>query len=204
MGRPRQFLEHEAVDGALQQFWRLGYRGTSIPDLLQATGLERGSLYKAFGDKHSLFDRAVGEYLKSARAAMRQTLDAPGSPLERLGDWLSHTVDGCSGSRGGPGCLAVNAMIELGPTDAGIRARLARHWSLVEAALARTLARGQLAGEIRADLPAAELARLIVRLMAGIAAFSRQGSPGDAGETMLRLVAAGRARGMRGARAREA
>ena len=60
----------EAVDSALHKFWKQGYQGTSIPDLLEATGLERGSLYKAFGDKHSLFERAIGAYLRSGRAAM--------------------------------------------------------------------------------------------------------------------------------------
>jgi TetR/AcrR family transcriptional repressor of nem operon len=190
MARPRQFQEHEAVGDALQTFWKQGYQGTSIPDLLEATGLERGSLYKAFGDKHSLFEKAIGTYLRSGRAAMRQILNAEGSPLDRLHTWITHAIDGCSGTRGGPGCLAVNAMIELAPSDAKVRARLARHWSIVEGVLERTLTQGQRVGEIRDDLAAPELARIMIRMIAGIAAFSRQGARADVGEIVIQLLTA--------------
>src|SRR5277367_3572708 len=118
MGRPREFDADDAVGEALQMFWKQGYRSTSIPDLLEATGLERGSLYKAFGDKHTLFELAIKTYLKSGRAAMRRILDADGSPLLRLRAWMTRAIEGCAGATGGPGCLAVNAMVELAPSDA--------------------------------------------------------------------------------------
>jgi TetR/AcrR family transcriptional repressor of nem operon len=194
MGRPRQFQESAVVDDAVQQFWEHGYRGTSITDLMNATGLERGSLYKAFDDKHSLFEAALSVYLRSGRAAMRRILEGEGSPLDRLRDWLNKALEGCAGTGGGPaGCLAVNSMIELAPSDARIRIRLARHWSVVEGSLTQTLAEGQRVGEIRDDLPARELAQLIVRMIAGVAVFMRQGRRGSVGRTLLRLVGASRA-----------
>jgi TetR/AcrR family transcriptional regulator, transcriptional repressor for nem operon len=188
MGRPREFQEQEVVADALQIFWRQGYRATSIPDLLSATGLERGSLYKAFQDKQSLFNRAFNAYLESGRAAIRKTLSAPGTPLERLTAWLDQASRGCSGTFGGPGCLAVNAMVELAPFEPAVRSRLARHWAIVEGTLARTLSEGQREHEIRSDLPAKELAQMVVRIFAGMATFSRQGNCTDVFRTVLYLL----------------
>jgi TetR/AcrR family transcriptional repressor of nem operon len=188
MGRPREFDEHEVVGGALRAFWKQGYGATSIPDLMQATALERGSIYRAFGDKYSLFERAFDDYLRAGRAAMTRALTSAGSPLMRLRSWLGQVVVGCSGTQGGPGCMAVNTMIELAPSDAAVRERLLRHWALVEKLLEHTLLEGQRIGEIRDDIAARELARLVVRFVAGIAVFSRQGKSRDVTETIIQLV----------------
>ena len=193
MGRPRRFQESDVVDDAVRQFWKSGYLGTSITDLLNATGLQRGSLYKAFDDKHSLFEAALGVYLRSGRVTTRRVLEGEGAPLDRLRDWLKQALEGCAGAEGGPsGCLAVNSMIELAPSDKRIRIRLARHWSVVEGSLPRTLAEGQRVGEIRDAVPARELAQLIIRMIAGVAVFMRQGRRGSVGRTLLQLVGASR------------
>src|SRR5260370_37523240 len=62
-GRPREFDTDAAIERAMGVFWSSGYCGTSLPDLLEATNLSRGSLYAAFGDKHGLFLRALDRYL---------------------------------------------------------------------------------------------------------------------------------------------
>jgi len=188
MGRPREFEEQKVVSEALQLFWKQGYGATSIPDLLRVTGLERGSLYKAFKDKQSLFERAFSTYLRSVRAALRETLSSAGSPLERLTAWFGQASQGCSGDSGGPGCLAVNAMVELAPFEPGVRARLTRHWAIVEDAIAHAVAEAQRAGEIRSDVSAQKLAQMIVRTIAGVATFSRQGNRADVFTTLLDLV----------------
>jgi TetR/AcrR family transcriptional repressor of nem operon len=59
MARPRKFTEEDVVTAARDQFWSAGYAGTSLEDLTEATGLGRGSLYGAFGDKHALYLRAL-------------------------------------------------------------------------------------------------------------------------------------------------
>src|SRR6201981_3547121 len=65
-GRPRSFDTEAAVERAMAVFWSRGYHGTALPDLLRATKLSRGSLYAAFGDKHSLFLRALDRYIADA------------------------------------------------------------------------------------------------------------------------------------------
>jgi TetR/AcrR family transcriptional repressor of nem operon len=188
MGRPREFDEDEVIAEALQTFWKQGYGATSIPDLLEAMELRRGSLYKAFRDKHSLFERAFDDYLRAGRAKMAQVLGSDAPPIARLQAWLAQVVAGCSGAEGGPGCLAVNTMVELAPSDAAVRDRLARHWKVVERMLERTLREGQSEGEIRKDVSARDLARLVVKFMGGIAVFSRQGSSADVTQTIIQLV----------------
>ena len=75
VGRPRQFDEDLALDSAMQAFWAKGYEATSLADLMAATGLHKGSLYQAFGDKHSLFIRALNRYLEEMRSRSAPTSD---------------------------------------------------------------------------------------------------------------------------------
>ncbi|MFX5555055.1 helix-turn-helix domain-containing protein, partial [Acinetobacter baumannii] len=74
-GRPREFDIDLAIERAMQVFWSSGYHGTSLPDLLAATRLSRGSLYAAFGDKHGLFLRALDRYLDEALARVDRERD---------------------------------------------------------------------------------------------------------------------------------
>ncbi len=62
MARPREFDIEEAVEGAMQIFWRQGYGATNLPDLLTAMGLTRGSFYKAFKDKRAVYLAALQRY----------------------------------------------------------------------------------------------------------------------------------------------
>ena len=63
MARPREFDMDEALDAAISTFWTQGYEATSMTDLMEATGLHKGSLYKAFDDKHDLFMKSLSRYL---------------------------------------------------------------------------------------------------------------------------------------------
>jgi TetR/AcrR family transcriptional repressor of nem operon len=74
-GRPREFDTDAAIERAMGVFWSSGYHGTSLPDLLEATNLSRGSLYAAFGDKHGLFLRALDRYIGEALTRLDTELD---------------------------------------------------------------------------------------------------------------------------------
>ena len=76
MARPRKFVEDQVIEAARDQFWARGYAGTSLDDLVAATGLGRGSLYGAFGDKHVIFMRALDEYSTATMAAVLPSLVA--------------------------------------------------------------------------------------------------------------------------------
>jgi TetR/AcrR family transcriptional repressor of nem operon len=188
MGRPREFNEEKVIQRALHAFWRQGYVSTSITDLLSATKLERGSLYKAFGDKRSLYELALEEYLETGRRGMKEILESAESPLLGIELWLRQVHKSCSGAAGSPGCLAVGAMVEVATSDAAVRKRLVRHWSLVARRLQRALAKGQALGEVRNDVTAKELAQCVIRSVAGIAVFARQGDRTNIADTMLAML----------------
>src|ERR1700722_10812036 len=80
-GRPRGFDTEAAVERAMGVFWSRGYHGTALPDLLRATKLSRGSLYAAFGDKHSLFLRALDRYIADALARIDVELAPRHAPV---------------------------------------------------------------------------------------------------------------------------
>ena len=77
MPRPRKFDESDVVAAARDEFWLRGYAATSVDDLTSVTGLGKGSLYGAFGDKHGLFLRALDDYI----SAVARLLFAPNSAI---------------------------------------------------------------------------------------------------------------------------
>src|SRR3569623_2223566 len=91
-GRPRSFDVEAAVERAMGVFWSRGYHATALPDLLRATRLSRGSLYAAFGDKHSLFLRALDRYIADALTRIDVELDLRREPVAGLRAYLDGYV----------------------------------------------------------------------------------------------------------------
>ena len=86
-GRPREFDEDDVLDRVVRQFWQHGYEATSLTDLVIATGVQKGSLYKAFGDKHALFMMALDRYVTNAERETRNRLQHGPSAIRSLRDW---------------------------------------------------------------------------------------------------------------------
>lgn len=84
MGRPRNFIEDEVVDSAARIFGRLGYTACSIDDLVEATGLQRGSLYKVFGSKRGLFEKVLEKSLVGEWSRDPASLDLMITALREL------------------------------------------------------------------------------------------------------------------------
>src|SRR6202035_3213375 len=105
-GRPREFDADKALDAALKVFWRKGFEGASLPDLTRAMGINRPSMYAAFGNKEALFRRALDRYAQGPAAYVRQALDEPTARrvVERL---LRGAVEALSDPRNPRGCFAV-------------------------------------------------------------------------------------------------
>jgi len=109
-----------AVERAMGVFWSRGYHATALPDLLRATKLSRGSLYAAFGDKHSLFLRALDRYIADALTRMDIELDPRREPVDGLRVYLAGYVDRTTGAKGRRGCLLVATAMELAGQDAEV------------------------------------------------------------------------------------
>jgi TetR/AcrR family transcriptional regulator, transcriptional repressor for nem operon len=168
MARPREFDEARALESAMNAFWERGYNGTSVSDLITATGLNKGSLYGAFGDKRRLFLRAVDYYQQAGLQTMRQALEQPGSAREAIARWMSLVVQGCCAADGWRGCFVFNTAVEMAPHDEEIaqwvRQVMRRSQQMFRAALER----GQAQGEFSRGLNCEAAACFLVVSVAGM------------------------------------
>src|ERR1700752_3519798 len=84
MARPRSFDEQSVLQAVRDRFWDAGYAATSLDDLMQVSGLGKGSLYAAFGDKHQLFLRALRSYADNTASELREVIGAAPRALDGL------------------------------------------------------------------------------------------------------------------------
>lgn len=185
MGRPREFDEEEVVDRALAAFWRKGYEATSVSDLMEATGLAKGSVYKGFGDKRSFFLRVLTEYLEAGRARYRRHDGAGADAIATLRAWMLGGVSCGTEDTPPSGCFAVNTAVELAERDAEIRALLQSHERALQALYRATLRRGQAAGQIRGDLDLMHTARWLTALIAGLRVGAKTGLSDTEAESLV-------------------
>jgi TetR/AcrR family transcriptional repressor of nem operon len=152
----------------MEVFWSRGYHATALPDLLRATELSRGSLYAAFGDKHSLFLRALDRYIADAVTRMDAEL-APGrEPVDGLRAYLAGYVDRTSGAKGQRGCLLVATAMELAGQDAEVNRRVAGFFKAMETRVRDTLSRAKAAGKLADGVEPASAARILVCFVEGL------------------------------------
>ena len=188
-GRPRAFDAERALDRALRVFWQKGYEGTSLSDLTRAMGINRPSLYAAFGGKESLFRKVLDRYADGPAAYVRDALAAPTARgvVERL---LRGAVDLQTDPRTPPGCLAVSAGLACGHRADRVRRHLASHRDDAELAIRRRFERARATGDLRAGANPADLARYVVTVMRGMAVQAAGGASrkelGRVVETALR------------------
>ena len=167
-GRPRSFDVEAAVERAMGVFWSRGYHATALPDLLRATRLSRGSLYAAFGDKHSLFLRALDRYIADALARMDIELDPRRAPVDGLRAFLAGYVDRTSGTNGRRGCLLVATAMELAGQDADVGRRIAGFFKAMEARVADALSRAKAAGKLADGVEPSSAAKILVCFVEGL------------------------------------
>lgn len=189
MARPRAFDEEEVLQKAMMVFWQKGYEATSLPDLLEATGLARGSLYKAFKSKRGLFLRVLEDYLLQARTTLRLALDSARSPEAGLRSWFDGALSMDEDAQPRCGCFAVNVTVELAPHDDEVRLLLQMHDQLVTQMFAQTIEQGQRAGQFASHLDAQLCAQSLMVTLHGLKARERAGLEGESSKAvLLRLI----------------
>jgi AcrR family transcriptional regulator len=174
-GRPRSFDVDDALTKAMRVFWEKGYEGASMSDLTEAMGINRPSLYAAFGDKEALFGQVVQRYQQrrdtcsmdqpSARAVVEELMRSsavattePGSP---------------------PGCLLVMAALPPGADCAPARQLVLEQRMAVQDALRERLERAAAEGELPEDTDPADLARYVMTVCHGLAVHAASGATTD-------------------------
>jgi AcrR family transcriptional regulator len=184
LGRPRAFEIDRALDQALRVFWEKGYEGASLSDLTKAIGINRPSLYAAFGNKEALFRKALDRYLKKT---VTFVLDAVTEPTarrfsERL---LQSAADVVTNPHNPPGCLTVRGALASGEEADPIRLELALRRSEGETLVRKRLERAQREGDLPPRTNAADLARYFATVYQGMSVQAA----GGANREQLRRVA---------------
>jgi AcrR family transcriptional regulator len=175
VGRPRAFDTERALDNALKVFWRKGYEGATLPDLTQAMGINRPSLYAAFGNKAALFRKVLDRYAEGPAAYVHEALSGPTARdvAERL---LLGAVDLVTNPRNPGGCLAVHGALACGDEVQPIRQELIARRACREAALRRRFSQAKSEGDLPADANPADLARYLMTIIQGMAVQAASGA----------------------------
>lgn len=124
-GRPRQFDSEKALHDAMLVFWRNGYRGTSVDDLTSALGINKPSLYAAFGDKEALFLQVVDHYRDKMMAPALKRLAECENLRSGLSEFFGAIGDVVVENETPPGCLIACLLSEECCESATIKAKLA-------------------------------------------------------------------------------
>jgi TetR/AcrR family transcriptional regulator, transcriptional repressor for nem operon len=175
-GRPRSFDTEAAVERAMGVFWSRGYHATALPDLLRATKLSRGSLYAAFGDKHSLFLRALDRYIADALTRLDIELAPRREPVDGLRAYLAGYIDRTSGANGRRGCLLVATAMEMAGRDAEVDLRIGGFFKAMEARVAAALVRAKAAGKLADGVEPSSAARILICFVEGLRVVGKTGT----------------------------
>jgi TetR/AcrR family transcriptional repressor of nem operon len=174
-GRPREFDIDEAVLDAIEVFREHGYHGASVQDLTEGTGLARGSLYKAFRDKRSLFLAALDHYIAGSLQRLGDALATPGSARAAIREALMGYARRAAEAPGRQGCLITAAAMEMMPGDAEVSAIISRMFRRMQDLFAATVIRGQAAREIPRDHDERAIARLLLCVIQGLRVLGKTG-----------------------------
>lgn len=177
VGRPREFDEAKVLAAAMDAFWRKGYEATSLVDLTTATGLNKASLYRVFGDKHQLFMAALKNYADIEFRETTAVISSEVSPLTNIRAVVQKITDDAGSEKG---CMMINSMVELAPHDAEVKQLLQAFGEQRLQAIREMIAQAQQAGEIRPGLDPHKLAVSLMIAFAGSAAMVKGFMPNEA------------------------
>lgn len=179
MARPKEFDENEALQKALEVFWRRGYERTSLADLLSAMGLSKSSFYETFGSKQALFREALARYQNDKLAQLRAQLDDGRPARQSIEALFRRIVDNACPTSNGRGCMSCNEAVEMAPHDPSVRRQIERFLNETEHILAEAVRRGQADGSISRRHDPVQLARFLTVGSHGLQVMARAKSEPD-------------------------
>jgi TetR/AcrR family transcriptional regulator, transcriptional repressor for nem operon len=172
MARPREFDEATVLKAAMNCFWAQGFESTSVRDLAEEMGITGASLYNAFGDKRSLYRRALAYYLEtSVRDRVSRLEQLP--PFQAIHAFFDEVIERSITDKQRRGCMLVNAALELVPYDAEIHNVVSQEMIFIETFFQRCITAEQQDGTISSARPPDELAKLLLSVLLGIRVLAR-------------------------------
>jgi AcrR family transcriptional regulator len=175
-GRPRGFDRTQALRQAMVVFWERGYEGTSLSDLTEAMGIERPSLYSAFGCKEALFREAIDLYNEAESPAAQKMLDTAATTRDAISHMLHHYAENYTRPGKPPGCMIVLSALLGTPQNQKVRDHLATHRRQSHEALKRRIEAGKIKGDVPKTADAAMLAGFYSTILEGLSIKARDGA----------------------------
>ena len=190
MARTKEFDENEVLNKAVDLFWLKGYNGTSMQDLVDGLGISRSSLYDTYGDKHTLFIKALESYQCTASSKIIQIIGNNVPAKETLKQILEFITDELLGDHNRKGCFMVNAEVEVAPHDEVVKQMICRNDQQVEDVFYQVIKKGQDNGEIPQAQDGRAIARCISNTVKGMQVTAKSTSEKAVFDDIIRLTLA--------------
>jgi AcrR family transcriptional regulator len=190
LGRPRSFDADEALERALEVFRQKGYEGASLTDLTEAMGINRPSLYAAFGNKEALFRKALDRYSSGPASYIQAALAAP--TAREMAEKLIHGAVCVQTTPGqAAGCLSVTGALACSDEAQKVRAELVARRAAKLSDIRERLERARTEGDLPPDADPATLARYIATVTEGMAVQAASGATREELLQVAEMVLAG-------------
>jgi TetR/AcrR family transcriptional regulator, transcriptional repressor for nem operon len=171
MVRQREFDEEKALDDAMLLFWEKGYKATTLSDLTAKMGIQRPSLYSAFGDKKELFEAALRKYTKLHASHIRTKLQNNLSVKEAFRTFFEDLVEEEYRDSPSKGCFCINTIVELAPHEEKFEILTREHQMYLSVIFQEKIVQGIRSGELESNLNAKALAQTLVVSLIGLTVF---------------------------------
>jgi AcrR family transcriptional regulator len=182
-GRPREFCVDHALAEALRIFWEKGYEGASLTDLTEAMGITRPSLYAAFGNKESLFRKALDLYEREKMAYIGEALAKP--TARAVAETMLRGALANVTGEGPHGCLRVIASVACGEEAQSIRCEVMERTKAGKDSLVARFERAKAEGDLPGHVDPEGLTRVLIAYLQGISVQANMGEPREDLEKLI-------------------
>ena len=172
----KNYNETDVLERAMHAFWAHGYEATSMSDLVAAMGINRGSIYAAYTNKHTLFMESLQHYDRIYRREFLARVAEEHAPKDAIIAAFDAAAAQCASNKIPDGCLLVNTVLELSPHDADVRDFVDASLREVESFFASMIKAAQRDGSVRNELNARQTAQALLGLFLGLRVLARSRS----------------------------
>ena len=180
----KKYDADKVTEAAMRHFWAQGYKGSSVSDLVAATGINRASLYNGFGEKRGLFLQSLRRYDRRERAAFLDRLARDLPPRDAIAAAFAAAASGRDDAPAG--CLLVNTALELAPHDPEMQALVNSAFDGVQSFFRDRIRAAQRDGTVPAGIDAQPAAQTLLGLFLGLRVLQRAGAPAVARDGLAR------------------
>ena len=188
MARTKDFDEKEVLAKAICLFWRKGYHATSMQDVVDSLGISRSSLYDTYGDKHTLYLKALEAYQQAAADQVCGIITQAPTAKKAIGELLAFVVRDLLQDKERKGCFIVNAEVENARNDMDVKEIVCKNDQLIERAFLHAIKEGQKRGEISRGKSAVALARFMTNTVKGLQVTAKSSDDENLFNDIIRMA----------------